>query len=223
VVVAVKLPDVPVTVTVNVPVVAVVLAVKDNMLVDVAGFGLKADVTPAGTPEAASVTFPVNPFTGVIVIVLVPLVPPLAIVTALGAAESVKLFTRAFTVKLMVVVAVSDPEVPVIVTVTVPVVAVELAVRVNVVLPAAGLGLNAAVTPEGRPEAENVTLSSNPPDPSIVIVVVPFPPCSRLRLLGFACRVKFGGIPGQLFTRLLAFTVPIPVGKSHPVVVVYAG
>ena len=221
--VAVKLPDVPVILTVNVPVVAVVLAVKDTVLVEVAGFGLNAAVTPDGTPEVARVTFPLNPFTGVIVIVLLPAVPPFAIVTALGAAKSVKLFTRAFTVRLMVVVEVIVPDVPVIVIVVVPVVAVELTVKVNVVLPAAGFGLNAAVTPVGNPDAEKVTLSSKPPDPFTEIVLVPFPPCKRVRLSGFAVSVKFGGTPGQLFTRLNALTVPIPVAKSHPAAVPYAG
>jgi hypothetical protein len=72
VVVSVKLPDVPVTVTVNVPVVAVPVAVSVNVLVLVAGFGLKAAVTPFGKPEADNVTFPLNPFTGMMVIVLVP-------------------------------------------------------------------------------------------------------------------------------------------------------
>jgi hypothetical protein len=72
VVVSVKLPDVPVTVTVAVPVVAVPLAVSVNVLVLVAGFGLKTDVTRFGKPEAVNVTLPLNAFTGVMVIVLVP-------------------------------------------------------------------------------------------------------------------------------------------------------
>lgn len=72
VVVSVKLPDVPVTVTVAVPVVVVPLAVSVNVLVLVAGFGLKASVTPSGKPDADNKTVPLNPFTGVMVIVLVP-------------------------------------------------------------------------------------------------------------------------------------------------------
>ena len=32
-----------------------------------------------------------------------------------------------------------------------------------------------------------------------------------------------GVTPGQLLTKLVALTLPIPVAKSHPVVVPYAG
>ena len=60
------------TVTVAVPAAAVALAVKVNVLVEVAGFGLKAAVTPLGRPEAEKLTLPVKPLAGVIVIVLVP-------------------------------------------------------------------------------------------------------------------------------------------------------
>jgi hypothetical protein len=89
-VVAVRLPDVPVIVTLEVPAVAVALAVRVNLLVVLAGFGLKPAVTPLGSPEAASVTVLLNPFNGVMVIVLVPLLP-CAIDTLVGDAESVKL------------------------------------------------------------------------------------------------------------------------------------
>ena len=66
------------------------------------------------------------------------------------------------TVKAMVVLCVSDPEVPVTVTVALPVVAVAeaVSVSVDVALPFAGgvTGLveNAAVTPLGKPEALSV-------------------------------------------------------------------
>jgi len=65
VVVAVKAPDVPVIVTVAVPADAVAPAVSVSVLVVPVGFGLKAAVTPVGNPDAARVTFPVNPFAGV--------------------------------------------------------------------------------------------------------------------------------------------------------------
>lgn len=90
VVVACRLPEVPVIVTVAVPVVAVALAVRFNALVEVVGFGLNCAVTPLGNPEAARVTLPVNPPTSVTVMVLVPLLP-WVIVRLLGEAESVKL------------------------------------------------------------------------------------------------------------------------------------
>jgi hypothetical protein len=91
VVLAFKLPDVPETVTVAVPVVAVLLAVKLTVLVEVVGFVPNVAVTPLGRPDAASVTLPVNPPRSVTVIVLVPAAPPCVIDTLLGEAASVKL------------------------------------------------------------------------------------------------------------------------------------
>ena len=64
VVVCVSAPDVPVIVTVEVPVVAVELAVKVATLVEVVGLVPKLAVTPAGKPEADKVTLPVNPPAG---------------------------------------------------------------------------------------------------------------------------------------------------------------
>jgi len=89
VVVFVKLPEVPVMVTVTVPAVAVLPAVSVNVLLAVAGFGLKDAVTPLGSPDADKLTLPLKPFCGAIAIVLVPLAP-CAIVTLLGEAESEK-------------------------------------------------------------------------------------------------------------------------------------
>jgi hypothetical protein len=62
VVVAVRLPDVPVTVTAVVPVLAVVLAMNVSTLLPVVGFVPNAAVTPLGNPDADSVTPPLNPF-----------------------------------------------------------------------------------------------------------------------------------------------------------------
>jgi hypothetical protein len=90
VVVAVKLPEVPVIVTVADPVVAVLLAVSVSTLVPVVGLVPNAAVTPLGRPDAARVTLPVNPPTSVTVIVLVPL-PPCVIVRLLGESDKVKL------------------------------------------------------------------------------------------------------------------------------------
>lgn len=90
VVVAVRLPEVPVIVTVADPVVAVLLAVSVSTLVPVVGLVLNAAVTPLGRPDAARVTLPVNPPMSVTVIVLVPLLP-CVIVRLLGESESVKL------------------------------------------------------------------------------------------------------------------------------------
>ena len=89
--------------------------------------------------------------------VLVPPAAPCVIVTLVGEAASVK-FGVPFTVKLTDVLCDRLPDTPVMVTVAVPVVAVELAVKVRVVELVDGFGLNAAVTPVGNPDAENVTL-----------------------------------------------------------------
>jgi hypothetical protein len=90
VVVAVRLPEVPVIVTVADPVVAVLLAVNVTVLVLVVGFVPNVAVTPLGKPDAARVTLPVNPPTSVTVIVLLPVLPWVTL-TLLGEAESVKL------------------------------------------------------------------------------------------------------------------------------------
>lgn len=90
---SVKLPEVPVTVTVNVPVVAAAEAARVSVLMLLAGLALKAAVTPVGSPEAESVTLAENPFAGVIVIVLVVWLPCTTL-TLLGLADSVKLGAR---------------------------------------------------------------------------------------------------------------------------------
>jgi hypothetical protein len=92
-------------------------------------------------------------------------------VTAVGESERRKL-GEAFTVRLSVVVFVSAPDVPVIVTIAVPATAVELAVKVRVLLLVAGLELNAAVTPSGKPEAERVTAPEKPCNGVTVIALV---------------------------------------------------
>ena len=61
-VVFVKLPEVPVMVTVNVPVVAVLFAVRVSVLVLVVLLGLKDAVTPVGRPEADKLTLALKPF-----------------------------------------------------------------------------------------------------------------------------------------------------------------
>jgi hypothetical protein len=154
-----------------VPAGAVALMVRASVLVLVVGFGLNAEATPVGKPDAESVTLPVNPFAGVMVIVLVPLLPGMT-VSAFGEAAMRKV-GAALTVKLIVVVCVRLPEVPVMVTVAAPVVAVELTVRVSVLVVVAGFGLKAAVTPAGKPEAESDTAPLKPFTAVIVIVLDP--------------------------------------------------
>ena len=68
------------------------------------------------------------------------------------------------------------PEAPVMVSVTVPVAAVPLADNVNVLELVVLLGLKAAVTPLGRPEADKLTLELKPFCGVTVIVLVPLAP-----------------------------------------------
>src|SRR5580658_2704745 len=220
-VVAVKLPDVPVMVTVAAPVVAVALAARVNTLLPVVGFVPNVAVTPVGRPEAARVTLPVKPPMSVTAIVLVPLLPCTTL-NVLGVADSVKL-AGGFTVRLMLVVAVKLPEVPVMVTVAAPVVAVALAVRVNTLLPVVGLVPNVAVTPVGRPEAARVTLPVKPPISVTAIVLVPLLPCTTLNVLGVADKVKLGGtftVRLMLVVAVKLPDVPVMVTVAAPVVAV---
>jgi len=151
----------------------------------------------------------------------------LAKVREVGDTVTVGPVTTGFTVRLTVVVLVKLPDMPVMVTGTVPVDAVALAVKVSVLLlvlglvTVTGLGLNPAVTPVGKPEAERLTLPLKPPDGVMVMVLVPLLPWVMDTLFGLAESEKLGvdPPPGQAFARLAAFTVPIPVAKSQPVCV----
>lgn len=183
----VKLPDLPLTVTVTVPNVAVLLAVSVNVLVLFVLLGLNAAVTPVGRPVAEKLTLPLNPFCGVTVMVLVPLLP-CTIVKLVGAAEMVKVGVP-FTVSKMVVEFDKFPDVPVTVTVAVPVAAVLLALSVSVLVLVVLPGLNVAVTPLGRPVAVKPTLPLKPPCGVTLIVLVPLAPCRNVRLPGDAERV----------------------------------
>ena len=102
------------------------------------------------------------------------------------------------TVNAMVVVCVSDPDVPVTVTVLVPVVAVDDAVkvRVEVALPLAGgvTGLveKAAVTPLGSPDTLSVVAELNPFWLVTVTVLLALLPCCTLTVFGDAETLKPG-------------------------------
>lgn len=61
---ALRLPDVPVTVTVLCPTVAELLAANVSMLLPVVGFGTKDAVTPLGRPDTERLTLPLNPYWG---------------------------------------------------------------------------------------------------------------------------------------------------------------
>jgi hypothetical protein len=59
-----------------VTVAAVPLALSVNLLLPVAGFGLKDAVTPLGNGEVLRLTLPLNAFTGFTVIVVLLAAPP---------------------------------------------------------------------------------------------------------------------------------------------------
>src|SRR5689334_14755763 len=90
------------------------------------------------------------------------------------------------TVRLMVAVLVKPREEPVTVTATVPVAAVALAVRVSELVVVVLFGLNEAITPPGRPEAERLMVPLNPPWRATVIVLVPLEPCGTVSPVGAA-------------------------------------
>jgi hypothetical protein len=82
----------------------------------------------------------------------------------------------AVTVREMVVVALSVPEVPVMVMVEVAAAVVLATVSVRTLVVVAGLVANAAVTPVGRPDAARVTLPVKGLTSVTVIVSVPLAP-----------------------------------------------
>jgi hypothetical protein len=124
-VVAVRLPEVPVTVSVYAPVVVVLLvlmvseavaALVPVTLAEAAEqVGLLAVEAPVGAEVTAqpSATVPVNPFAGVAVIVEVPVAPGEVMVTAVPVSVNVGGGT---TTTAIAVVAVRLPETPVTVT-----------------------------------------------------------------------------------------------------------
>ena len=121
VVLAVVLPEVPVMVTVDVPALAVLLAVSVSTLEAADDVGLNEAVTPLGSPDAVNVTLPVNPPVSVTVMELVPLLPWITDRLDGEGARVKPTVCLALTVRAMVVVAgVSAPEVPVMVTTALP-------------------------------------------------------------------------------------------------------
>ena len=227
----VRLPDVPVIVTVNVPVVAAPLAVSVSVLAPVVLLGLNDAVTPLGRPDAERLTLPVKPFDGVSVIVVVALVP-CSTVTLPGEAERAKSAgVLGLTVRLNVLECTKVPDVPVTVTVVVPVFAAAEAVNVNVefALPfAAGVtvdGENAAVTPLDKPDTVRFTAVLKPTRLVIVTVSELLVPCVRVSEVG-AAAVEKSGVAATFTVRLRVVVcvrlpeVPVIVTVDVPVVAV---
>ena len=126
-------------------------------------------------------------------VIVVVTLEPCVTLRLVGEADNEKSgCAAALTVRLTVVECVSAPLVPVIVTVAGPVAAVLLAVNVSVLLVVVLDGLNDAVTPDGNPEADRLTLPVNPFTPVTEMVLVPLEPCVTLTLAGEADKEKSG-------------------------------
>jgi hypothetical protein len=209
VVVWLKLPDVPRIVTVNVPVLAELLAVSFSVLVRLVVVGVKDAVTPAGKPVAERFTLPLKPFTGVTVTVLPPL-DPCVTLTLVGEADSVKsVATAAFTVRVTETELTRLPDVPVIVTVEVPRVAVSFAVSVSTAeVPPP---LQAELTPLGKGESDTETEPAKPFTGTRVIVVeAPMFPCEIAIAVGEAVRENFGAFEAFTVRLIVAVCVKPP-------------
>src|SRR6478609_3216188 len=209
---------VAVTVTFTVPVVAVLLAVNVSVELPLPGAamdaGLKLAVTPAGKPDAASDTAELKPPLTVVETVELPEVPCVTDKLA-GAALTAKSGVAAeLIVRPIVVVCVTVPPVAVTVTFTVPVVAVLLAVNVSVELPLPGAamdaGLKLAVTPAGKPEADNDTAELKPPLTVVETVELPEVPWVTDKLAGVALTAK-SGVAAELIVRpMMVVCVTVP-------------
>src|ERR1700751_5304169 len=134
-------------VIVTVPVEALRLADKVKVLEPVVGFGLKRAVIPLRRPEADKVTPELNPFAGVMVMVVMPLLLR-AMLRLVGDADKLKL-GAGVTVNEIVVDLFRLPLTLLMVTVKVPVAAPVPAVSVNVLVLVVLTGLKDAVTPLG--------------------------------------------------------------------------
>ena len=96
--------------------------------------------------------------------------------------------------------------------------AVDATVKVNVDVPEPGaamdVGLKAAVTPVGRPEADNATAESNPPETAVVMVEVPVAPWAMETDVGEAASVNAGTGAEVTVSEIVAVCVmlsPVPL------------
>jgi len=211
VVTGVSVPEVPVMVIVDDPSAAEAPTVRVITLVDVAGLVANAAVTPVGNPDAARVTLPVNPFSSVTAMVLVPVLPG-ATVTVEGDAASVKLGFPVTVSVMEVVTGVSVPEVPVMVIGYAPATVVEATVKVTTLDVVEDAGLNAAVTPVGSPDAAKVTLPVNGLMSVTVMVSVPLAPGATERVAADGFSVKLPAPVTVSEMEVVALNVPeVPV------------
>jgi len=155
--------------------------------------GVKAAVTPFGSPVSDRAMADLNPFTGAVVSVIV-FEPPAVTLTLVALGVSVKLGVK--TVRVIVWVLITPPPVAVAVRVDTPGVAVEVADNVNVLLPFPGaamlVGAKLAVTPVGSPLIDKATTALNPFTRVVVNVMGIEPPGATLALVALGVNVKLG-------------------------------
>lgn len=179
--------------------------------------GLIEAVTPLGKPETENPTVPLKPPCAFTVMALPPLAPGLML-TAVGVAVRVKPEAAAVTVRPIVTLADSEPDVPVTVTVAVPAGAFEAALKFSGMLLPDGVP-HAAVTPEGTPLTETVTEPLKPLCGASVMVLAPLPPGLSVTLDGFAVSVNEADPVIVSVRRALLVSVPdVPVMVSVAVV-----
>ena len=209
-----KLPDAPVTVTVEVPSTAERLAVSVNVGGLVALAALKDAVTPVGRPDAVKITVPLNSFSGAIVMALAT-APPWRTLRLAGDAWTLNEGTPV-TVSSNLAVLVRLPEVPVMVIVDVDEAAELLAVKVRVLDVAALDGLSDAVTPAGRPDTARLTTPLKPFCELIVMVLSPLAPGAIESADADDARPKDGrsDCPIKPLIRAWPVGVPQPVARS---------
>jgi hypothetical protein len=181
--------------------------------------GLKLIEVPLLCPDADNEIEEILPSVTAVVILEEP-EELLEMLSDVGLAEMLKLEGAAVTVRVTVVVAtvvfVSVP-VPVTVTVNVPVAAVDVAVKVSTELPDGPIGFVAkpTVTPEGRPDADNVIDELYPPNGVLVTVEVPLVPCTIESGVPESENPEVGTAPVSA-ARSPAFGLPQPVTRSYP-------
>jgi hypothetical protein len=187
--VAVRLPEVPLSVNCDALGAVELAAVRVSVLVAFVLAGLNDAVTPAGKPAAVKATVPPKLPCGATLMVAVPALPAATFTLATEEA-SVKL--GAATVKARAAFAEMLPDVAVMVTVAVPIDAEALAVSVSVLVELMLAGLNVAVTPVGNPPIARLAAPVKPFSGVTVMVLLPDVPCVMLRLAGAAPNLKLG-------------------------------
>jgi hypothetical protein len=203
--VLVKLPDLPVMVTVDVPIDAVDGISSVSVALEGVVPVLKDPTTPVDRPEIVTVTVLPKPFCGVKVRVLVAAAPR-GTLRVLGEADNVNVGGKV-TVSATVVLLVRAPELPAIVTVAVAAAAVLAAVKVTVVWPPL-MAPKLAMTPEGNPEAASAIALLKPFKAVMAMALVTVAPALRLTLAGVAETVKLAGAATVIAIVVLLVMVP---------------